>query len=169
MSSRSLRSVRGRLEYDAIGYAYAAEGYCKLRLNLFDLPTGAIVTIHTTGEQGTHRWYQQQCCRAYRVPVWQQSYTEELTLRSQGTLRIQVYTKKHIHSVEYRIDPKQRRPIRQRQQRSLLELYVEDHFYDLEAMKRFVPRQEKSMNFPPGSLWRQLPELYSHPIALQEQ
>lgn len=146
--SRSLRSVQGRLEYDAISYFYAKEDYCKLRLNLFDLPVGTIITIETTREQGaqTYRLY-----RAYGVPAWELGYREEFTIRSWGTLSVKVYQEKpkYIHQLRYRIDPDERRPIREF--RDLLELYVEDHFYGLADMSRFG--REKTLDFPPGSLW----------------
>jgi hypothetical protein len=148
VSNRSLRSIQGRLEYDAISYFYAKEDYCKLRLNLFDLPASTIITIETTRELGAQVYCRY---RAYRVPAWKLSYREEFTIRSWGTLSVKVYQEKpkYIHQVRYRIDPDERRPIREF--RDLLELYVEDHLYDLEDMKRFG--REKPLDFPRGSLW----------------
>jgi hypothetical protein len=154
--SKPVRSLRGRMEYDPyhlhegrgafISYSTRRTPYCIVMLHLFNLPIGAVVLVDTFLELNARRYHTR---RAFKVPAWQHSYCETFELETRGRIKIEVHTRRYIHTAEYRIDPARKRPVRGAH--SKLEIRVEEDLCETEGQaERYL---EKPPAFPPHSLW----------------
>ena len=165
MSQRA-KAIRGRLEYEGWRLTRHPDtgepGHCPLRLVLYDLPTGAVVTIKTCWER--HRGSRASYRRlyAFRIPCWGTTLTQELDLETHGSLRVEVYRPTKLqprpsasHSIEYRIDTRQQRPVRNNLAVKQLQLQLEEEFRRPESQVLLRCKMPELV-LPPGSLFTAL-------------
>jgi DNA-directed RNA polymerase subunit L len=145
-----VQSLFGRIEYDP--YSIENYNYCILRLCLYDIPHDAEVKITTTREwKDGKRCEERSNTRISKVFEEKADRIKIFHLGVHGRIRVEICTKKHVHFVEYRIDEKQKKPIRS--MRSKLEIDVEDKLRDESDFLQRRIASVQSFDAPDNSLW----------------